>query len=570
MSIYDKSSLVLIPSGTKTGKVFSQKPVSGDGDFTFTRASAATRVNADGNIEKETQNLFSGSGDLANTSYWPHSNIASATGGQAGYDGTSNAVKIVESTSAGQHIIQQIVLSPKVVQTISIYAKAAERTWLEINQSGIRIAYYDLSTGALGSVDSNIIDATISDVGGGWYRCTYTADMDYTGCRIGLATGNGGASYTGDGTSGILIQDAQLEQGLVARDYQETTTAAVYGGITDNTPRLDYTDSSCPALLLEPQRTNNVPHSEYHQGSIAAVTRTYNTSDTLSPEGVYNAVKYEVDENNSDPYLRVFNIPTSGNVATFSLYVKGASGQLFSMIFGRDGYNELEYEAFTLDGTWQRLDISKTFTTTPTTLTIGAEFSHSSDDGVLGQEYYLYGLQVEAASYATSYIPTYGSSVSRVADASSVTGVSDLIGQSEGTLFAEFEIKSANTDNFNRIIAIGDGTSNNRIMIFANNDEKPRAFVTNSGSTQVSIIGNTSILGGTHKIAFAYKANDFVLYMDGVSLGTDTSGSVPSVSNIYLATAEDSNTRPIEGDLNEALLFKTRLSNEELAALTTI
>ena len=54
----------------------------------------------------------------------------------------------------------------------------------------------------------------------------------------------------------IYIQDAQLEYGLVARDYIETTTAAVEGGITDNVPRLDYTDSSCPALLLEPQRTN--------------------------------------------------------------------------------------------------------------------------------------------------------------------------------------------------------------------------------------------------------------------------------------------------------------------------
>ena len=60
------------------------------------------------------------------------------------------------------------------------------------------------------------------------------------------------------GTSEITIylQDAQLEQGLVARDYIETTTTAVEGGITDNVPRLDYTDSSCPALLLEPQRTN--------------------------------------------------------------------------------------------------------------------------------------------------------------------------------------------------------------------------------------------------------------------------------------------------------------------------
>ena len=61
--------MVLIPSGTKTGKVFSQKPVSGDGDFTFTRSSAATRVNADGNIEKETQNLITYSNDFSN-SHW--------------------------------------------------------------------------------------------------------------------------------------------------------------------------------------------------------------------------------------------------------------------------------------------------------------------------------------------------------------------------------------------------------------------------------------------------------------------------------------------------------------------
>ena len=58
MSIYDKASLVLIPSGTKTSKVYSQVPTNGDGDFTFSRSTAATRVNASGNIEKETQNLF--------------------------------------------------------------------------------------------------------------------------------------------------------------------------------------------------------------------------------------------------------------------------------------------------------------------------------------------------------------------------------------------------------------------------------------------------------------------------------------------------------------------------------
>jgi hypothetical protein len=57
MSTYDKASLVLIPSGTKEGVVFSQKPTNGDGDFTFSRATAATRVNADGLIESVTDNV---------------------------------------------------------------------------------------------------------------------------------------------------------------------------------------------------------------------------------------------------------------------------------------------------------------------------------------------------------------------------------------------------------------------------------------------------------------------------------------------------------------------------------
>jgi hypothetical protein len=56
----------------------------------------------------------------------------------------------------------------------------------------------------------------------------------------------------------IYIQDAQLEQGLVARDYIETTTAAVYGGITDNVPRLDYTDSNVSCAFVRAERTNLV------------------------------------------------------------------------------------------------------------------------------------------------------------------------------------------------------------------------------------------------------------------------------------------------------------------------
>ena len=358
------------------------------------------------------------------------------------------------------------------------------------------------------------------------------------------------------GTGNILIQDAQLEQGLVARDYIETTTAAVEGGITDNVPRLDYTDSSCPALLLEPQRTNELQHSEY-VSDWAQNTADITLSDNLSPEGYKNCWRVEGTASGTQVGVATFN-RTQGATYTTSIWIRKVSGS-DTAIF-RDVNNNSNTINITTE--WERYTLTSTTSSTTARLYVMV--------ADVGDVIEVYGAQLELGSYATSYIPTYGTSVTRNADECLKTGVSSLIGQTEGTLFAEFEIKSTDTDNFNRVIAIGDGTSNNRIMIFANNDEKPRAFVSDSGATQVSIIGNTSILGGTHKIAFAYKANDFVLYMDGVSLGTDTSGSVPSLSNIYLASAEDGNIRPIEGGLKQTLLFKTRLTNAELADLTTL
>jgi hypothetical protein len=101
------------------------------------------------------------------------------------------------------------------------------------------------------------IDTGIEDVGSGWYRCYATWNVASTSV-VQYYVG-----WSDSDSNTLYIQDAQVEQGLVARDYIETTTAAVEGGITDNVPRLDYTDSSCPALLLEPQRFNAIDSSEY-------------------------------------------------------------------------------------------------------------------------------------------------------------------------------------------------------------------------------------------------------------------------------------------------------------------
>jgi hypothetical protein len=181
-------------------------------------------------------------------------------------------------------------------------------------------------------------------------------------------------------------------------------------------------------------------------------------------------------------------------------------------------------------------------------------------------DFLAWGAQLEAGAYATSYIPTLGTSVTRVADAASKTGISSLIGQTEGTLYAEYNIDGLNVSA--RIISVSDGTTANRIVLL-NDNTSIRVFVAAAGVGQVDISFGTWL--GSHKIAVAYANNDLVVFLDGVSVATDTSISVPACSAAQVGTFEDNtNALPLGGGVKQALLFKTRLSNSDLATLTTL
>ena len=323
MSIYDKASLVLIPSGTKTSKVYSQKPVSGDGDFTFSRSTAATRVNADGNIEKETQNLLLQSNSFNTT--WSNVNTTE-TSGQSGYDGSSDAWRINLNSGTATKLITQSVTALSGVYTASFYAKAGTHSIVQIGtstQSNIFVSF-DLSDGSVGSLSANAISAKATDVGSSWYRIEVAfLSSNANGISIAAVDSLSATRFQSTSSTGnFYIQDAQLEQGLVARDYIETTTTAVEGGITDNVPRLDYTDSSCPALLLEPQRTNVFAQSEYLGAWTITALSSRAISSTSSPEGYNNA--YELIEDNTNSYHRIYEnfSYTSGSTYSFSVFAK--------------------------------------------------------------------------------------------------------------------------------------------------------------------------------------------------------------------------------------------------------
>jgi hypothetical protein len=540
MSIYDKSSLVLIPSGTKTSKVYSQKPTNGDGDFTFSRSTAATRVNASGNIEKETSNLLLQSNQFDTT--WATYDT-SVTSGQSGYDGTNDAWLLAITGATGFQTLRQSI-SNSGAQTFSIYAKAGALNWMRIN-TGVSNTYFDIANGAIGSDSS--IGASIESAGNGYYRCSVPLNGSITFIFIYPAFDNNNPNQT---SGNIYIQDAQLEQGLVARDYQETTTAAVYGGITDNTPRLDYTDSSCPALLLEPQRTNLVPHSEYFNSWIiqSGTSVFSNTTETLSPEGLYNAAKVTSNGANG---LFPSAVAGGGGVNTKSIYLKGVNGG--ESVYIKDPYETITSKLCVLTTEWQRFEMTETQTNQ-----MSIWISNIPSGGI-----YMWGAQLEQnASYATSYIPTYGSSVSRVADSCVKTGISDLIGQTEGTLFMDVDLYARDSYSY---FALAPNLGSTSVYIGIGITATAFSFeVVNSGVQVAYNYSNSST--GNFKLAFAYKANDFVAYVNGTQVMTYTSGSVPACSQIALHQYDKD--QPFL--YKQALVFKTRLTNAELADLTTL
>ena len=170
--------------------------------------------------------------------------------------------------------------------------------------------------------------------------------------------------------------------------------------------------------------------------------------------------------------------------------------------------------------------------------------------------------QVETGAYATSYIPTT-TATTRNADVISKTGISSLIGQTEGTLFSEFALNTS--VNFQMDVRITAGTGN-EIIIF-NTGLRPTVNITSANVLIFSTgnaLDNTS-LGANNKIAVAYKNNDFAVYQNGVLKFSQNTGNVPlSLPDLLLSNGSRSYL------LKNTMLFKTRLTNTELAQLTTL
>ena len=581
MSLFDSASLVVTPNGVKEGKLYSIKPTDGSGDLSVTRATTATRVNSAGLVEVVPYNILTYSNTFTNTN-WIKNACTITANSIISPDGTQNASKLVESTANDSHHIYQNAVASGL-NTFSFYAKAGERNFVYAYADSVgQGKCFDLQNGTIGA---NIIaaptNATITSVGNGWYRCTITLNIaSSSALRIGACSANGTFSYLGNGTSGIYIYGAQLVSGTSAKDYLRTETRL-------NIPRLDYTNGSCPSILVEPQRTNLLTYSEQFNDASWIKTATITANTTIAPDGNLSADTF-TDSTNAFLDVRKVITITANSTNTASFFVKKTTGALTNyagvaiLLTGvstrvdygiintttgaviRDSssnINSIIYSTQSYGDYWRVIttftdnqsNLVCTFILYPAISTNGTSINSNAQGSNV-----FWGAQLEAGSYATSYIPTVAASVTRNADVISKTGISSLIGQTEGTMFFDLVFPQRSIGSY---IGISNGTTANRIILGCESN----TFFTfgYSSGTVLSLNVNTR-----YKIAMAYNSTNMKIYANG-NLLTTVTGSVPSGLSRF-AFDSGGGSQNLIASVNTCALFKTKLSDSELAQLTTI
>jgi hypothetical protein len=550
-------------------------------DMTFTRATTGTRVNAAGLVEVVPYNLFSYSEDFSNI-YW------NKTGGSAIVSNTTTAPNgtltadtfITASGSMTNRMVSSTLDIIGQTVCVSIYAKSNtfNRIRLSNNISNVISADFNLDTGTLVGTTGSVISTSVSSVGNGWYRCSmsYVATDATVLYRMPLITS--GIS------SSIFVWGAQLAEGTQPLTYLPTTDRL-------DIPRIDYSTGSA-ALLLEPQRTNLFTYSESTNNfsSFGQSNTAYSSGNGFNGFQSSCKITFSTFTNSFPRAVLVYNA-ISGQNNYFTLHFKKKSGFYVQINFGN------ATSVFTIQlnlGTGELISTSGTAVGNTKVLIIGDDtyqvgFLTSTNGttvaGLLNIDFFnnssfsnwtnsnasdfalISGIQWEnQVTYGTSYIPTKNATVTRNADACTKTGISSLIGQTEGTIFLDLDNILSNSDwlTLNPIsgspytngIGIGYFAAALRFQIY---------------SPTGTVFATLPPISGKNKIALAYKSGDTVIYINGVnvfsSAGTFSFGvlldsiTVGSSSWIVGSTATNK--------IYSHSLYNTRLTNSELIQLTT-
>lgn len=345
--------------------------------------------------------------------------------------------------------------------------------------------------------------------------------------------------------------------------------------LSANVPSIDYTNGSCPSILVEPQRTNllfksNTFNNVFWTNSGITVT----PNDILSPDGTVNGTKISAIANGS-PFI--FQSGTFGINRSNSIYAKKGNNDflfLSSQGFGNGASFNLATGVVatvttgitasikSLANGWYKctINIPSSIANYPFLATMGG----INGNVTAGSYIYIYGAQLESGTYPTSYIPTNTTTVTRNADVISKSGISTLIGQMEGTLFVD--LKSV----YNGYIGLSDNSDANSVLLSFSKQYSALNFYLYANNSDIIGTGFVALPSEPMKLAFKYKSGEIKLFVNGILSYTNTSTFTFSNNLSFFGNRLYWGGGLFEGSINSEQLYKTALSDTECINLTTI
>jgi hypothetical protein len=583
-----------------------------DPRITFTRASTA-RVYDGRTVAKAEENLLIRSQEFDDAAWALNATAITRTGNTTtAPDGTTTADSAVgDGTTAFHYFGQSIALASTSTYAFSFYAKANGLNFVQVLLSSApSFANFDITAGAgaIGTSGGQFGSLAIQDVGNGWYRCSLLM-TNPNSSQVYLALSNSASAARAPSfatSDGIFLWGAQLEQRSAVTAYTPTTTQPITNYIpalqtaAAGVARFDHNPITGESLglLIEEQRANLVLRSEEFDNASWTKTRASVVSNAaIAPDGTLTGDK--IIANTDDNFHNVYQLHTvtANTNHCVTLFAKAGEYSGVRLRFGKNSSPSTRIgvivnlltgaitnsdagaptsvavrSATSVGNGWYRIAISGIFDTTSTDGILLIEPVNNSGsaffpgDGFSG--IFIWGAQLEAGAFPTSYIPTVASQVTRSADAASMTGAnfSSWYRADQGALYSEalaasipasvsFGVATARTGNTKAIgIGLTPDTNSSANIVRAND---------------VAQVGFNQALanGQSHKLALTYAVNDFAFTTAGGAVQTDTSGVLPVVDSLVIG---QNRVGAVAGALTikKIAFYPKRLANAQLQALT--
>jgi len=549
-----------------------------DPRITFTRASTATFYDGRTTAKAE-ENLVLYSQEFDNA-YWAKNAATITSNSSVAPDGTSTAEKISVNTSNAQHYAIRETISPVgTVCTLSVYVKAGEITWCLLTDIQTNGVYINLSTGAQGTAFGSPSNILIVNAGNGWYRLSFTCTSASANAGWGIyaAPADNTSTFAGaNSTDGFFVWGAQLERRSSVTAYTPTTTAAITNYIpalqtaASGVARFDHnpTTGESLGLLIEEQRVNLLTYSEDFSNAAwnAFGTKTVTTNSTIAPDGTLSADYLSSPDNNG--MQQTISISAS-TAYTYSIYAKAYVGTSIRMSYTTTGGTGTTVAVNTVISTgqavgngWFRIPI--TFTSAVGNTGVVIRVQTDTTAGI-----FIWGAQLEAGAFATSYIPTVASQVTRSPDAASLTGTnfSSWYRADEGTVYTEtFNAQTVPSGTFPGVWRMNDGANNNRISLYITS-AATYVGVVRGGSAQGTTVNIITTANTSLKNAYVYKSKDLAMSTNAGTVATVSSGEIPILTQFLLSSGDEAGRQLWH---KKIAYYPKRLTNAELQGLTTV